>query len=57
MFEFPGTSLSIENRCSRAIIAQDGERGVIHLHYGDLVEINEGPQLRLALSEKEKLDK
>ena len=57
VFEFPNCSLSIENHCSRAILAQDGERGVIHLHYGDVIEITEGPDLMLALSEKERLDR
>ena len=57
VFDFPSSSLSIENHCSRAILAQDGERGVIHLHYGDVIEITEGPDLMLVLSEKERLER
>ena len=53
-FSFPNTKLEIENHCSRAILAQDGERGVIHLHYGDKVIISEGPKLYLAKTELEK---
>lgn len=40
--------ITIENHCSDAILAQDGDRGIISIGYGDRIQFKRGPALMLA---------
>jgi NAD+ kinase len=43
-------ALVIENRCEQAIVAADGNRGVMRIEWGDRVEFHRAPALRIAQS-------
>ncbi|SMF32117.1 NAD(+)/NADH kinase [Pseudobacteriovorax antillogorgiicola] len=44
--------LEIENHCASGILALDGERGVIRLKYGDRLQFERGPVIRIAVAPK-----
>lgn len=48
LFDPDQEELVIENHCSDAILAQDGDRGIISVGYGDRISFQRGPSLNLA---------
>lgn len=46
----PEDSLVIENHCSDAILAQDGDRGIIGLSFGDSISFERAVPLKIAAS-------
>ena len=41
--------ITIENQCDSALLALDGQRGVISLKFGDRVSFQKGPNIQIAL--------
>lgn len=48
LFDPDSEKLEIENRCISAILALDGQHGVIHLNLGDRITFERAPSLTLA---------
>jgi hypothetical protein len=49
LFEPQREPLVIENRCPLALLALDGQHGVIELQYGDVVSFHRAEPVRLVL--------
>ncbi len=51
LFDPSVDQLEIENRCPQAILATDGQHGNLDLGYGDIIKIQRGPLLHVAVGQ------